>query len=486
MDSRQIMMPSVEATKPEAPTPSNYQLALMTDNQTQTMGPPPPGFSPATGGNGSMPSSLAKKKRGRPRKYGPDGVATAASGGGSVRTLSPLPLSSASSPTSGGYSDVKFGELAGSGGEFQTEKKQKKKRINSSEKLNMSLGDQITSGGSFTPHMVTVNPGEDVTSKIISLTQYGPRAICVLSALGIISHVTLRQASSSGGTVTYEGRFEILSLSGSFTPGEVEGISSREGGMSIALSSPDGRVVGGLLGGILTAAGPVQVVVASFLPELGTTVGPKRKKQKNIIMEDPINNMDQNLNEKSQESPLVGNDDSTPTLSPAPNNFQHHENRASMPTVHVHDWNRTSVNLNEQRQRQESPMGENDNSTPTLTPDFHHEKRTSMPTVHDWNRTSMNLNEQRQRQEIPMGENDDSTPTPTSNFHHEKRTSMPTVHDWNRTSMNLNEQRQRERDESHVGGNDGSTPAPNFQHERASVHDWRRAVTDMNVSFRED
>lgn len=56
-----------------------------------------------------------------------------------------------------------------------------------------------------------------------------------------------------------QGRFEILSLSGSFTPGEVEGISSREGGMSIALSSPDGRVVGGLLGGILTAAGPVQV-----------------------------------------------------------------------------------------------------------------------------------------------------------------------------------------------------------------------------------
>ena len=29
--------------------------------------------------------------------------------------------------------------------------------------------------------------------------------------------------------------------------------------MSIALSSPDGRVVGGLLGGLLTAAGPVQV-----------------------------------------------------------------------------------------------------------------------------------------------------------------------------------------------------------------------------------
>lgn len=29
--------------------------------------------------------------------------------------------------------------------------------------------------------------------------------------------------------------------------------------MSIALSSPDGRVVGGQLGGLLTAAAPVQV-----------------------------------------------------------------------------------------------------------------------------------------------------------------------------------------------------------------------------------
>ncbi|KAI3701036.1 hypothetical protein L2E82_45679 [Cichorium intybus] len=414
----------------------------------------PPGFSPATGG---ISPSLAKKKRGRPRKYGPDVVVASGGGGGGGRILSQLPLSSASSPTSGGYE--KFGEGAGSGGEFQTEKK-RKKRMSSSEKLNMTLGDQIISGGSFTPHMVTVNPGEDVTSKIISLTKCGPRAICVLSALGIISHVTLRQASSPGGTtVTYEGRFEILSLSGSFTPGDVEGLSSKEGGMSIALSSPDGRVVGGLLGGLLTAASIVQVVVASFVPDLGTPIVPKPKKQKNIIMQDP--NMEQNLHEG-------GNDDSTP----APN-----FHRSSMPTVH--DWSGTPMNLNnEQRQRQESPVVGNDDSTPA--PNFHHENRSS---VHDWSRSSMNLNnEQRQRQESPMMENDDSTPA--TNFHHENRTVH---HDWRRTSMNLNEQRQRQ--ESPVGVNDGTTPATNFQHERtsvSSVQDWRRAVTDMNVSFRED
>jgi len=40
--------------------------------------------------------------------------------------------------------------------------------------------------------------------KIISFSQQGPRSICVLSANGVISSVTLRQPDSSGGTLTYE------------------------------------------------------------------------------------------------------------------------------------------------------------------------------------------------------------------------------------------------------------------------------------------
>lgn len=42
--------------------------------------------------------------------------------------------------------------------------------------------------------------------KIISFSQQGPRAICVLSANGLVSNVTLRQPDSSGGTLTYEVR----------------------------------------------------------------------------------------------------------------------------------------------------------------------------------------------------------------------------------------------------------------------------------------
>lgn len=40
--------------------------------------------------------------------------------------------------------------------------------------------------------------------KVISFSQQGPRAICILSANGVISSVTLRQPDSSGGTLTYE------------------------------------------------------------------------------------------------------------------------------------------------------------------------------------------------------------------------------------------------------------------------------------------
>lgn len=60
--------------------------------------------------------------------------------------------------------------------------------------------------------------------------------------------------------VLLQGRFEILSLSGSYMPTENGLTKSRSGGMSISLASPDGRVMGGGLAGLLVAAGPVQVI----------------------------------------------------------------------------------------------------------------------------------------------------------------------------------------------------------------------------------
>lgn len=51
----------------------------------------------------------------------------------------------------------------------------------------------------------------------------------------------------------------MLSLTGSFIPSETGGMRHRTGGMSISLASPDGRVVGGGVAGLLVAASPVQV-----------------------------------------------------------------------------------------------------------------------------------------------------------------------------------------------------------------------------------
>lgn len=61
-----------------------------------------------------------------------------------------------------------------------------------------------------------------------------------------------------------QGRFEILSLSGSFMPTDSGGTRSRSGGMSVSLASPDGRVVGGGVAGLLVAASPVQACLLSL------------------------------------------------------------------------------------------------------------------------------------------------------------------------------------------------------------------------------
>ncbi|XP_050376783.1 AT-hook motif nuclear-localized protein 1 [Argentina anserina] len=242
--------------------PSDYHVAPRVENPANNAGsapaPPVAAAVPAVAG-GEMP---VKKKRGRPRKYGPDGSVTMA--------LSPKPISSAAPPPVIDFSAEK-----------QPRGKVKPASSVSKTKYEVeNLGEWVACsvGANFTPHIINVNSGEDVMMKIISFSQQGPRAICVLSANGVISSVTLRQPDSSGGTLTYEGRFEILSLSGSFMPNETGGTRSRSGGMSVSLASPDGRVVGGGVAGLLVAASPVQVVVGSFLA--GNQHEQKPKKQK--------------------------------------------------------------------------------------------------------------------------------------------------------------------------------------------------------------
>ncbi|GMI75858.1 AT-hook motif nuclear-localized protein 1 [Hibiscus trionum] len=247
-----------------AEAPSVYHMAPRTENADQIAG----GLMaadvlPVSVG---LTGSTEKKKRGRPRKYGADGTM--------ARALSPMPISSSVPPVAGEFSSGgKHGR--GRGSSYQ---------IKHHKGMDMeNLGDLAgtSAGTNFAPHIITVDPGE-----VISFSQQGPRAICIISANGVISNVTLRQPNSSGGTRTYEGRFEILSLSGSFMPTETQGTRSRSGGMSVSLASPDGRVVGGGVAGLLVAASPVQVVVGSFLP--GNQQDQKSKKQRNKSVPDAV------------------------------------------------------------------------------------------------------------------------------------------------------------------------------------------------------
>ncbi|XP_030951053.1 AT-hook motif nuclear-localized protein 10 [Quercus lobata] len=229
----------------------------------------------------------AKRKRGRPRKYGPDGsmalgltptaqpvpvAQTQSSGGGGFSSPHPAPTPPPSAPTS----------LPSGGSAPPTSFKKARGRPPGSSSKKHQLEALGSAGVGFTPHVITVKAGEDVSSKIMAFSQNGPRAVCIMSANGAISNVTLRQPATSGGTVTYEGRFEILSLSGSFLLTENGGQRSRTGGLSVSLSGPDGRVLGGGVAGLLTAATPIQVVVGSFI-----TDGRKESKSANHM--EPLN-----------------------------------------------------------------------------------------------------------------------------------------------------------------------------------------------------
>lgn len=56
-----------------------------------------------------------------------------------------------------------------------------------------------------------------------------------------------------------QGRFEIVTLSGSFLNYEVNGSTNRSGSLSVALAGSDGRILGGCVVGALVAATQVQV-----------------------------------------------------------------------------------------------------------------------------------------------------------------------------------------------------------------------------------
>ncbi|XP_057476742.1 AT-hook motif nuclear-localized protein 14-like [Actinidia eriantha] len=187
----------------------------------------------------SVPSAVetVRRKRGRPRKYGTPEQAAAAK--------------RMSSASAGATIPKKKRQQLGDGGASSSSKKNQLDTLG-----NAAQG--------FTPHIISVDAGDDVYQKIMLLMQQSKRETCILSASGSISNPSLRQPATSGGIITYEGQFDILSLSGSYIHTALGG---RTGGLSVCLSSTNGQIIGGGIGGPLKAAGPVQVIVGTFLPD---------------------------------------------------------------------------------------------------------------------------------------------------------------------------------------------------------------------------
>ncbi|XP_066328904.1 AT-hook motif nuclear-localized protein 9-like [Miscanthus floridulus] len=218
-------------------------------------------------GSGPGQDEQVKKKRGRPRKYKPDGSVTLGLSPSSSSTPhSSIPGMGTMVCTPG--SGFGSGGSGGSGSGAPSEKRGRGRPPGSGKMQQLaSLGKWFLGsvGTGFTPHVIIIQPGEDVAARIMAFSQQGPRAVCIISATGAVSTATLHQDSDSGGVVTYEGRFEILCLSGSYLVLDDGGTRTRSGGLCIALCGPDHRVIGGSVGGVLTAAGTVQVIVGSFM-----------------------------------------------------------------------------------------------------------------------------------------------------------------------------------------------------------------------------
>lgn len=182
------------------------------------------------------------------------------------------------------------------------------------------------------PHILEVAGGHDVVECLNQFCGRRQVGLCVLSGRGMVTNVTIRQATGTGSTVTFHGRFEILSLSGAYIPHS--GSPSSPCGLSISLAGAQGQVLGGSVAGVLRAAGPVIVVVASF----------SSPSHHNL----PHDDQEDNGNGNSTVAPPVSigangynitstnSDSCVYTVSPNPISSQ-------LPPDHVLAWNQASV-----------------------------------------------------------------------------------------------------------------------------------------------
>lgn len=110
-------------------------------------------------------------------------------------------------------------------------------------------------------HVLEIASGCDVAESLATFAEKRQRGICILSASGMVNDVTVRQPATASAIVALHGRYEILSLSGTFLPAPD---TSGATGLTVYLAGGQGQVVGGRVVGALVASGPIVVTAATF------------------------------------------------------------------------------------------------------------------------------------------------------------------------------------------------------------------------------
>ncbi|KAL6182061.1 hypothetical protein ACLB2K_043484 [Fragaria x ananassa] len=117
------------------------------------------------------------------------------------------------------------------------------------------------SANALRTHVMEIADGCDIVESVATFARRRQRGVCIMSGTGTVTNVTLRQPATPGSVVTLHGRFEILSLAGSFLPPPAPPAAT---GLTIYLAGGQGQVVGGSVVGTLLASGPVVIMAASF------------------------------------------------------------------------------------------------------------------------------------------------------------------------------------------------------------------------------
>lgn len=152
-------------------------------------------------------------------------------------------------------------EMVGLSGDGEISRRPRGRPAGSKNKPKPPIIINRDSANALRTHVMEIADGCDIVESVATFARRRQRGVCIMSGTGTVTNVTLRQPASPGAIVTLHGRFEILSLSGSFLPPPAPPAAT---GLTIYLAGGQGQVVGGSVVGQLLASGPVVIMAASF------------------------------------------------------------------------------------------------------------------------------------------------------------------------------------------------------------------------------